>query len=198
MTVRILLVCTGNVCRSPLAAQLLSSRLEPGRFTMHSAGTSALIGQQMTDQARMIATRLGAHRAEDHRAVALDEASVAGADLVLGMEREHRRTAAQKHPNAVRRAFTLLEFAHLVSQTPNERLCALIDHTQPVEIAVLKALTRIRGTVPRLTPERFYDVEDPYRRSKQVYERSSKSVDTAVHQIVDFFDRTRNIAATGI
>lgn len=60
MTIRILTVCTGNICRSPLAAELLASRLDPQNFIVESAGTSALVGEQMPDPAIEIATRLGA------------------------------------------------------------------------------------------------------------------------------------------
>lgn len=198
MTIRILTICTGNVCRSPMAAQLLSSRLDPERFATSSVGTSALVGEHMTDQAQVIATRMGVRGAANHRAVALSEDALEHADLVLGMDLGHRSRAAQIHPNAVRRAFTLMEFAHVVSQMRNERLSVLADDNQNVERAALEAVMRMRGTVPRLTPERLYDVEDPYGRSRQVYERSPKRVETAVDQIVDFFRRIRNLSETRI
>ena len=39
MAVKILMVCLGNICRSPLAEGLLASKLPPGRFVVDSAGT---------------------------------------------------------------------------------------------------------------------------------------------------------------
>lgn len=194
MTIRILTICTGNVCRSPLAAQLLASRLDPGLFQVASAGTSALVGDQMPESARDIATRMGVRGADDHRAISLTEGAVVASDLILGMERDHRRRAAQVHPTAVRRAFTLLEFAHIVSEIPDEQLAPLVHGNADAETAALGVVMRLRGVVPRLTPARLYDVEDPYGRSKQVYERSSRQVERAVDQIVEFFRRTSEIA----
>src|SRR5699024_7132769 len=106
--------------------------------------------------------------------------------------------AALIHPHAVRRAFTLMGFAHVVSQMRNERLSVLADDNQNFERSSLEAVIVIRRTVPRLSSERHYDVEEPYVRSRQVYERSSKRVETAVDQIVDFFRRIRNLSETRI
>lgn len=194
MTIRILTVCTGNICRSPLAAQLLAARLDPGRFSVTSGGTAALVGHQMPEHARRIATRMGLPTPEQHRGSALVHDDLAEADLVLGMAREHRRHVARLQPLVARRAFTLLEFGHIVAHISDEQLGELTNCSDADNVA-LTVVTRMRGTVPRLTPEDRYDVADPYGRSKQAYERSSQHIETAVHQIVDFFQRAREIAA---
>ena len=191
---RILTVCTGNICRSPLAAQLLASRLDPAVFEVASAGTSPVIDDQMPHTAQRIAERLGVVSPESHRAAALTPEALQQADLVLGMDREHRRWAAQLEPTAVRRSFTLIEFAHIVTQADCDKMSDLIDATENIEMAALKAVMRMRGVVPRLRPERAYDVEDPYGRSKQVYERSSRQILRAVEDVVAFFDRARSLA----
>ncbi|MDH7448248.1 low molecular weight protein-tyrosine-phosphatase [Aquimarina sp. 2201CG14-23] len=41
MTVKILMVCLGNICRSPLAEGILQSKLDPERFQVDSCGTSS-------------------------------------------------------------------------------------------------------------------------------------------------------------
>lgn len=190
MTLRILTICTGNICRSPLTAMLLAARLEPGAFTIHSAGISVLSGDTIPDALRPIAARMGAHGAELHRSIAVSPHAVAEADLILGMELEHRRHAAQLHPHAGRRAFTLLEFAHIASSISDEDFAALVPSNNCTPGKALEAVQRMRGAVPRLNPERLYDVEDPFGRSKQVYERSAKQIERAVDHIVQFFRRT--------
>lgn len=196
MTIRIVTVCTGNICRSPLAAQLLSADLDPQRFSVTSGGTAALIGYHMPDQAQRIAARLGIPDVGNHRGAALVEDELAAADLVLGMTREHRRRAALLQPQVARRAFTLVEFGHIVSHIPDQRLAELMTDHADAETVALTAATRMRGTVPRLTPDNRYDVEDPYGRSKHVYERSAKSIETAVHQVVNFFQRAHTLIPT--
>ncbi|HEY4535116.1 MAG TPA: low molecular weight phosphatase family protein [Enteractinococcus sp.] len=198
MTIRILTVCTGNICRSPLAAELLASRLDPQNFIVESAGTSALVGEQMPDPAIEIATRLGARAPEHHRAVVLTSETVVAADLILGMELDHRRRAAQLHPTAVRRSFTLLEFAHIAAQITDAQLISVARHWEDPYAAALDTVMRMRGVVSRLPTERDYDVEDPFGRLKQVYERSARQVDRAVNQIVTFFAHASVITVNSV
>src|SRR5439155_23578875 len=86
---RILFVCTGNTCRSPMAAAALAHELgtEGARVEVASAGTAAWEGQPATEGAIEVANGdgidLGAHRCRRVTPVL-----VRGADLVLVMDRE--------------------------------------------------------------------------------------------------------------
>src|SRR5699024_12848203 len=102
MTFHILTVCTGNLCRSPLAAGLFNTGLDPACFTSTSVGTFALVGDTMPEQAQRVAVGMGYMTAADHRATELTQAAVTQADLILGMELNHRRAAAHLQPTAVR------------------------------------------------------------------------------------------------
>ena len=57
----ILIVCTGNICRSPLAEKLLQSRLTAAGIPaiVTSAGTRAMVDHPMTDEATFLATQYG-------------------------------------------------------------------------------------------------------------------------------------------
>ncbi|MGO3689507.1 MAG: low molecular weight protein-tyrosine-phosphatase [Psychroflexus halocasei] len=50
MKTRILMVCLGNICRSPLAEGILKSKLDTSKFYVDSAGTSALHEGELSDQ----------------------------------------------------------------------------------------------------------------------------------------------------
>lgn len=88
---RLLFVCTGNTCRSPLAAAL--TRREAGRrdlafVEVRSAGTFAGSGAPASQGSLIVAQRHGVDLSE-HRSSPLGPEQVEWADLVLGMEKSH-------------------------------------------------------------------------------------------------------------
>ncbi|WP_265447915.1 low molecular weight phosphatase family protein [Flexivirga meconopsidis] len=132
---RVLVVCTGNICRSPAAAALLRAQLSSYGIDVGSAGTAAVVGAPMTPQMRRLVEEAGADA--EHAAVQLRRPAVAAADLVLTGTAEHRGYAVRLAPGAVRRSFTLREFARLIADaevdqrlTPAERVAALAAHAQ--------------------------------------------------------------------
>jgi protein-tyrosine phosphatase len=88
---RVLMVCSGNICRSPMAEGLLRTRFARlGAGTVTSAGIHALVGRP----ADPLAVGLLAERGVDisaHRARQLTPDLLAASDLVLVMEDAHRR-----------------------------------------------------------------------------------------------------------
>ena len=103
----VLIVCTGNICRSPMAELMLRAHLgERGMDArVHSAGLLHA-GAPAADPA---VTELGTRRLDlsSHRSRRLARELVAGADLVVGMERRHVREAVELDPSAWPKAFTL-------------------------------------------------------------------------------------------
>ncbi|GAA4118626.1 arsenate reductase/protein-tyrosine-phosphatase family protein [Enteractinococcus coprophilus] len=187
--IHILTLCTGNVCRSPLSAQLFTDRLDPKFFRAESAGLSPLTGDRMPTEMHRIVARFGLEDATAHRARALTIETLTNSDLIIGMSRHHRSAAVLLHLPAVRQAFTLLELAHIVSHIEEQDVRAVVQRHTDVEFAVLETVVRMRGMVPRLSPARRYDVEDPYGRSHQAFERSAQQIYDAVDQIAAFFHR---------
>lgn len=91
-TKRILLVCTGNICRSPLAAALLERSLAQRAIVgvaVSSAGTGAWDGAPASEGAYLVGLERGLDLS-GHRARLLTRELVEGADLVLTMARHHR------------------------------------------------------------------------------------------------------------
>lgn len=188
MTLRILTVCSGNICRSPLAAQLLETGLSEDFFEVQSAGTTALVGERMPEPAQDIASVLGLRDYQKHQGKQLLVDDVARADLVLAMSREHRRAVVELHPPAVRYAFTLTEFAHIAEKIPKNDFIELVRRASAPEHGALNAISRLRGMVPPLGSTEDLDIEDPYRRSVAIYQRSSSNIADAVNTIVQYFD----------
>jgi protein-tyrosine phosphatase len=109
---RILLVCSGNTCRSPMAERLLAARARALGLDLvvSSAGLSALEGEPATPEARA-ALRRRQLDAEGHRARRLTEELVREADLVLTMTSAHKQGLLARFPEAAGKVFTLGEFA---------------------------------------------------------------------------------------
>lgn len=120
-TGHILVVCTANVCRSPLARFLLArdfgSAGLPG-WQVTSAGVSAVDGASMCPEsaAAIRRTSAGRHFEEQHGAHLLTASDLADADLVLVASQEVRAGVIALETEARARTFTLLEAAGLAAQ----------------------------------------------------------------------------------
>ncbi len=87
----ILLVCTGNICRSPMAEALLGTMLVPGNpeVTVASAGTGAWDGTPASEGAYLVSLEHGLDLSS-HVARLLTRDLVEEASLILTMARHHR------------------------------------------------------------------------------------------------------------
>lgn len=110
---RILFVCSGNTCRSPLAEAIAHSVL-PGRtgfdVEISSAGTSALEGSPASGFSIEVASAHGLDLSK-HRARVLDRALVRDADLIVTMGVRHRDTVGALDPDALEYTYLLTNFS---------------------------------------------------------------------------------------
>jgi protein-tyrosine phosphatase len=195
MTFRILTVCSGNVCRSPLAEQLLRAGLaDVEGVTVGSAGTIALVGEAMPAEAQALSARFGATDAAAHAARQLDEQLIREADLVLGLTSAHRRAVVELVPAATRTTFTLREFGRLAASVTD---ADLDDSAAPFGDGSLRsrlgeavvAAASLRGVVVPFDSPDDADVIDPFRRSAAVYDQSAAQLVPAVNATVALLAR---------
>jgi len=138
---KILVVCVGNICRSPMAEALFSHKLQSHLVT--SAGLSALIGSPPAP----LAIELMKERDIDisnHRARQLTPAFIQKTDLVLVME---------------------------------------TWQIKAVESMWLMA----RGKVHLLGKWEPFEVPDPYRQSRQVFQMALKQIEQGVEDWINYF-----------
>jgi protein-tyrosine phosphatase len=104
---RVLIICHGNICRSPFAGLLLASRRRD--LEVRSAGLAAGAGKPAEPGALRAAPRFGIDLAE-HGARPLEREDVAWADLILGMQGRHAREVVRRWPDALSKTFLLGDF----------------------------------------------------------------------------------------
>lgn len=185
----VLIVCTGNVCRSAYASRALQGRLAvlaPGRVEVGSAGSQP--NQALTVPPPLV--RLGAEAGvaglADHRPAALQPFMVAEADLVLAAAQEHMRFALQEVPQAVARVFTVLELAALVRAMDQRDGRDWIPAGRGVRAFAAEA-ARHRA-LARSTAQPL-DVVDPFRGPVEGYAEMIQIMDPALETIADALAR---------
>ena len=106
MVRRVLMVCVGNICRSPAAEVLLRQALPV--LTVESAGLETVDGRAADDHIISLLNERGLD-ASAHRSRQLAQWMVTAADLVRVMEASHKRQLEQNFPQVRGRVFRLLE-----------------------------------------------------------------------------------------
>jgi protein-tyrosine phosphatase len=103
----ILVICEGNICRSPMAEGILASALPNAQI--RSAGLNALVGHAADDAAIRL-MRLRSIDISAHRATQINREMCLNAELVLVMSTQQRNQVEENYPTAKGRVFRIGEF----------------------------------------------------------------------------------------
>lgn len=102
----ILVVCAGNICRSPTGEYLLKDKLTDSDITVSSAGLTALVGKGAEVTASSIALTNNIDMSE-HKGRQLSTSLIAENDLILVMEEHHLSDLLSQYPQARGKTFLL-------------------------------------------------------------------------------------------
>ena len=162
---RVLFVCTANICRSPLM-EIEARRLAgDADIVFTSAGTHGLRAAPMDAD---MATVLPAGAAEAFRSRPIDTAILEQADLVLTAETSHRAFILEEHAHLHRKVFTLGQFVDTIAGLPDLHGRELV------------AAAGRRRTPPRADG----DIADPYRRGTAAVEQAAGTVSSMLSVVV--------------
>lgn len=183
---RVLFVCTGNICRSPIAEQLVAARVDSDAVQFSSAGTAAVDGSEMPVEAQEVSRHLGG-QPNAHRARRLTTTMVEQSDLVIALAREHRAEVVRAFPRSSRYTFTLRELARLVESLPPSAVTARAEQKPPLA-------EQLRALIPLVASRRGFadlplsaaddDIADPYGQSQTVYDQVGSQISAAVERII--------------
>ena len=129
----IVVVCVGNICRSPMAEALLIDGLgKDSKIRVSSAGVGALVGFPAAEHAVELMRERGID-ISDHRARQLDTEIIKSTDLILVMESGHKAAIDAIDPTARGKVYRLCEW----------RDCDIDDPYQQPKEAFAEALELI-------------------------------------------------------
>ena len=175
--VNILLVCTGNVDRSPLAEFLLNKMLAADGIAgvkVQSRGIAALEGRPMSDGSQALLLFEEDIIATSHCSRLLSEADIRAADLILTMESKHVQQVLDRFPGAVGKVSLLSEYARVrefvdIEDPAGQLGDAYYRMKLEVQQGLMGALKRMReeGLVARAMVAHLQSKADALTRAKR-------------------------------
>jgi protein-tyrosine-phosphatase len=173
----VLFLCTGNICRSPMAEFMLRHRLAALGVDAR-VSSAGLFEDDMSPTAEAVAVMaaLGLDTS-GHRSRRMTQPMIDDADLVLGMARMHLREALTVLPSAWPKTFTLKELVRRAEWVgPREPWQPFAEWLEKVHAG--RSRTELLGSSSE------DDVADPIGMSRAVYERTAQEIDRLVERLV--------------
>ena len=118
---KLLFVCSGNICRSPMAAEYFrhrAARSGLSHVVVASAGTLGLVGVPAAAEAVRVMAEFEVDL-KAHRSSALEVADLRSSDMVVVMSRDHLEVLAHHYPNEMDQRFLLRAFEKGPDPDPN-------------------------------------------------------------------------------
>lgn len=185
---RILFLCTGNTCRSPMAEAFLKGLAQEKGLAVEvrSAGISTMDGLPVSANSIHALQQHGIQHKGNSRA--LNEDVLHWADLILTMTSGHKREVIRRYPAVMEYIFTLKEYAYMdeLLQSRLKELESLYSEQQmqqaldqPMDELKRQRIIELERSIPS------FDVADPFGGSQSVYDACARELGEAIKKVVD-------------
>jgi len=108
---KIMFICTGNICRSAMAHCILEDKLHGTEHEVYSCGTYAEDGNQSTFSAIEVMREYGLNL-KNHKATNIRNSKIEEMDLILCMTWSHKNMAIQMYPDLKDKIYTFKEYVN--------------------------------------------------------------------------------------
>lgn len=203
---RVLFVCTGNTCRSPMAEAILNEK-GSGEFEARSAGVFAEKGQEAHPHAIAALKKKGIRLT--HESKPLTRSLVDWADLILTMTESHKAQVHHRFPEAHDKIFTLKEYvadpeekkvweelqkAHVelevkraqIRQERKDGNAKEKDAPSPAENQLAPELEKVRKLEKKLET---LDISDPFGSDEETYQNVLAELEDAIDRLIQMESR---------
>lgn len=188
---RILIVCTGNTCRSPMAHAMLADLAARAgkKIEVRSAGVAAMNGLPPSPHAVTALRKRNLDALGASTALTANEAN--WADLILTLSTGHKRAIVQAYPDAVAKTHTLKEYALKDDAVMDDVAEAESLYTewqvrqalgQQLSAQEQARLFELQRRIPN------FDIADPFGGSLALYEQCADEIEDALLNIVEKLD----------
>lgn len=181
---KVLFVCTGNICRSPMGELLFPLFFHSDEIETDSAGTQGLISSEIDPSSAQLLTTDGVDSSA-FRSKRLTPQLAMSADLILCFTERQAKEIATLAPRVARKTFTLTDFANLCKYCAEHGLIEGENLEDRTDSVILNA-SMIRPAV-----ERADDIHDPYRREFEVFQRAHDQMTAAMVTIAESLELPR-------
>ncbi len=183
---KILIVCTGNICRSPMAEAFLRVKLNDAGLDFDISSAGILNQDRKPPQKAIEVMRTFGLDISDHSSRLLETIDIEEFDLIFGMAKEHVRDIAVLAKNKLKHTFTIKEFVQRASNVGPKRITESMDDW-------LSLVVQGRRSEELLGADLEMDVVDPFDKGGDAFRDVAAELDKITSQVVYYLNDSMGV-----